>query len=130
MGIRTKVVNVYGVKYDLDAYNDEVRTESENELIEFGKALGKNYSDYPLYYDDEDLIQFLEEVVISESKEFGYGNDLEIVFYGNTVCDTRSEPFGIILHPKTHESQEFLKEVLVKIGSNKILGQHSEVEIG
>lgn len=103
MGIRTKVVNVYGVKYDLDAYNDKVRTESENELIEFGKALGKNYSDYPLYYDDEDLIQFLEEVVISESKEFGYGNDLEIVFYGNTVCDTRSEPFGIILHPKTHE---------------------------
>lgn len=47
-----------------------------------------------------------------------------------TVCDTRSDPFGIILHPTTHEAQEFLKELLVKIGSNKRLGQHSEVEIG
>ena len=99
-------------------------------LIELGKVLGKNYSDYPLYYDDEDLTQFLEEEVISEVKEFGYDNDLEIVSYGNTVCDSRSEPFGIILHPKTHEAQEFLREVLVRIGSNKRLGQHSEVEIG
>jgi hypothetical protein len=41
MGIHTKVVNVYGVKYDLDAYNDRVRTESENELIKLGQALGK-----------------------------------------------------------------------------------------
>lgn len=130
MGIRTKAVNVYGVKYDLDAYNDRVRTESENELIKLGQTLGKNYSDYPLYYDDEDLITFLEEVVISETQEFGYGNDLEMLFYGNTVCDTTSDPFGIILHPKTHEAQEFLKELLVKIGSNKRLGQHSEVEIG
>ena len=37
MGIRTKAVNVYGVKYDLDAYNDRVRTESENELIKLTK---------------------------------------------------------------------------------------------
>ena len=63
MGIHTKAVNVYGAKYDLDAYNDRVRTESENELIELGRALGKNYSDYPLYYDDEDkkkLFQILK----------------------------------------------------------------------
>lgn len=130
MGIHTKAVNVYGAKYDLDAYNDRVRTESVEELIKLGQALGKNYIDYPSYYDDDDIVQFLEEVVIDETKEFGYGNDLEIISYGNTVCDTRSNPFGIILHPKNYEAQEFLKELLVKIGSNKRLGQHSEVEIG
>lgn len=123
MGIRTNRVDAFGVKYDLDGYNERVKTESVNELIKIAEAMGKNYIDYPLYYDDEDILAFLEEEAFDDK-------DIDMVYYGNTVCDTHSDPFGIILEPKTKEAQEYLKSILTKIGSNKRFGQHSEINIG
>ena len=116
MGIQTKVENVYGVKYDMDSYNDRVRTESKSELIKIAEELGKIFDE-----DNDDIMVFLEEEVLPD--------DIDIIYYGNTICDTRSNPFGIILHPQNQEAEDFLKQILIKIGSNRKFGQHSEVRI-
>lgn len=124
MGIYSESINVYGVKYDLDAYNNKVKTESINELLKICEILDKPCDDV------DDILDFLEDEVFTEIKEFGNGDDIDIVLYGNTVCDTRNDPFGVILHTKTQEAEQCLKQILTKIGSNKKFGQHSEIYTG
>jgi len=116
MGIHTKTVNSYGAKFYLE--------DSEEELARLGEAFsGDVYEENENYYDEEDIVPFLEEVVFNNTS-------VEIVWFGNTVCDTKSDPMGIIISPKTEEDKKLLQNALSKINKEMQLTEHQEIKIG
>jgi len=116
MGIRLKRVNAYGAKFYLE--------DSKEELARLGEAFsGDVYEENENYYEDDDIVPFLEEVVFNDTS-------VEIVWFGNTVCDTKSDPMGIIISPKTEEDKKLLKDALSKINKEIQLTEHQEIKIG
>ncbi len=117
MGIHTQMINAYGAKFYLD-------DESEEKLARLGESFsGDVYTDFNIYYDDEDIVSFLEEVVFKNTS-------IDIVWFGNMVCDTNSDPMGIIISPKTEDDKIALKKALLQINSDVSLKDHQEIVIG
>lgn len=117
----SKEIKCVGVKYQLDAFNDKVKNESLNELIKIYKEVTS----------DDDLPEWCDGDVISALEEEAF-DDLEInlIRFGNTIVESRVDPFGIILCPNTSDASEYLKKILNKIGSSKMIEKINENYIG
>lgn len=120
MGISNKAIKCIGVRYDLDAFNDKVRTGSLEELLKIYKEVMS--TDVLPDWCEGDIISAFDEEVFDES-------GMELTQYGNSICDTKNNPFGIILTTNTTDSVEYLNYILTKIGSSRKIGEHCEISI-
>ena len=107
MGIKTKSINVTGVKYKI-----------------YKEVTGED--NLPDWCED-DISCALEEGAFDSTDE--PSKNISLYLFGNCVCDTRDNPYGLILVPNTPEATEYIKSILLKIGSSKRIGLHSELVI-
>ena len=126
MGQSSEIIKAFGVKYILSEYDYDIK-DTIKELVNLyeyitGKKIPEEERTFILDEDDwGDIVpDFLEELECY--------HDMTIHHFGNMICDTRSEPSGIIIDPENNF--DLLKNALNSIGSSKIMKNHTEICIG
>jgi bifunctional DNA-binding transcriptional regulator/antitoxin component of YhaV-PrlF toxin-antitoxin module len=115
MGQCTEIVKGRGVKYNISPYNKKEERESLDELK---KILFEVTSEE---IPDDEVMECLEIL------EMDY--NIVIRYFGNMICDSQSNPSGLILSPSNKEANKFLEDVLKKINSKRKIEEYSEIKI-
>jgi hypothetical protein len=56
-----------------------------------------------------------------------YDNDIDLVYFGNCIAHSNSNPSGVILVPTNDIARKFLENTLSGIGSTKTMQRHNEI---
>jgi hypothetical protein len=115
MGIHTEAVTGTGIKFYL---KDEIETLKR--IVQHFINTNEKREEYNQYYRGQ------EEYLILEMLEVFLPESLSIKFFGNSVCETRSNPQGVMLC----DDVETITNIINDFNLNKQIGQLAEVYIG